>query len=115
MRLQSTPELGVGVLVFFGDLVAVPWVSGPYDSDSLKVLRAIRGVILTVVSLAQAMVGSNGEKGVGVVFHSAVCSVPLTGPCLSSGHGGLIYNLNPVLENLWWGASAVHCSSDRLG
>lgn len=52
MRLQSTPELGVGVWVFFGDLVAVPWVSGPYDSDSLKVLRAIRGVILVVVSLA---------------------------------------------------------------
>lgn len=45
MRLQSTPELGVGVWVFFGDLVAVPWVSGPYDSDSL-------GVILVVVSLA---------------------------------------------------------------
>lgn len=51
MRLQSTPELGVGVWVFFGDLVAVSWVSGPYDSDCLKVLSTIHGVILVVVSL----------------------------------------------------------------
>lgn len=41
------------------------WVSGPHDSDNLKVLSAIHGVVL--VSLAQAMGGSSGEKGVGMV------------------------------------------------
>lgn len=41
------------------------WVSGPHDSDNLKVLSAIHRVVL--MSLAQTMVGSSGEKKVGMV------------------------------------------------